>query len=59
MITSVCLNLTEFAICANFLCTPRLKMFNNSNKAREELSSTAVDKVVKDNKRFMLNLLVE
>lgn len=34
-------------------------MFNNSNKAREELSSTAVDKVVKDNKRFMLKLLSE
>jgi len=44
---------------ANFLCMSCLKMFNNSNKVREKLSSTAVDKVVKDNKRFMLKLFVE
>jgi len=46
-------------VSANFLCTSRLKMFNNGNKVLEKLSSTAVDKVVKDNKRFMLKLFTE
>lgn len=54
------LHLTEYVTCARIsFCTSRLKMFNNSNKVREELSSTAVDKVVKDNKRFMLKLRAE